>query len=117
MALYNDPLEAARKAMMPQRSPQSYFPAANLSTFSERDDLLKEAEGAFYGGGNVPPPPTPTPTPTPNGQFPAANNFQFPLNKTLQTPSLSRVNYFSSPVQLPSLDALEKLRAQYGWNT
>lgn len=32
---------------------------------SEREDLLKEAENAFYGGGQVQPPPSPTPSPTP----------------------------------------------------
>lgn len=32
---------------------------------SEREDLLKEAEASFYGGGQAMPTPTPTPTPLP----------------------------------------------------
>jgi hypothetical protein len=37
---------------------------------SEREDLLNQIEGTFYGGGHAIPSPTPTPTPVPRS-FPA----------------------------------------------
>ena len=38
----------------------------------ERDDLLKDTEDTFYGGGHGQPRPTPTPTPQPTRFFPVS---------------------------------------------
>jgi hypothetical protein len=51
-----------------QQAPPAPINAVNQARpylASEREDLLNQIEGAFYGGGNAPPPPTPTPTPVP----------------------------------------------------
>lgn len=59
----SDPLSAALKKTF--NSPSgSFFPAAQKMVQNDRQDLLKETENAFYGGGQSQPTPTPTPTPT-----------------------------------------------------
>lgn len=57
---YGDPVEAAKQKMIPKNG--SFFPAVNMRLFNDRTDLAKEAENAFYGGGNAS---APTPTPMP----------------------------------------------------
>lgn len=59
--MYGDPVEAAKRRMIPQNG--SFFPAANMRLFDDRGDLFKDTEAAFYGGGNAP---TPSPTPVPS---------------------------------------------------
>ena len=45
---------------------------------NDRNDLLKDTEDTFYGGGQVPPPPSPTPSPTPVGRLAKRRAFMPP---------------------------------------
>lgn len=56
-----DPLSAALKKTFAAPSGGSYFPAANIAQ-NDRQDLLKDADNAFFGGGQLQPTPTPTPS-------------------------------------------------------
>lgn len=96
MALYDDPIEAARRRMFPQQTNRSFFPAVNQRLFDDRSDLLKDADAMFYGGGNAPPTPTPTPTPRPRSYF------GFNLNPLFQTPSTTSNPYRPTPTPTPT---------------
>ena len=82
--MYEDPIEAARKRMMPGTN-QSFFPAVQR-LFDDRSDLNnmlnQTPETAFLG-----PTPTPTPTPVPRANFgfqgfrpQNVSQFNFPSN-------------------------------------
>src|SRR6267154_5710142 len=92
-----DLIDIAKRTMIAPRANQSYFP--NL--FSERDDLLKDADNAFYGGGQVQPTPTPapSPTPTPRSYFSGVpnGNIANPGQSTFMQPTTPKLNNFSLP--------------------
>lgn len=53
--------------LLPPNTPNILMNTKALPRFAgERDDLLKDAEDTFYGGGNAP---RPTPTPTPQTKY------------------------------------------------
>jgi hypothetical protein len=55
----------AYQAQQPTSTPINAVNQARPYLASEREDLLNQIEGTFYGGGQAPPTPTPIPTPVP----------------------------------------------------
>lgn len=130
---YDDPIEAARRRMMP--TGQSFFPAVQR-LFDDRSDLnsmLNQTPETAYLG-TPPATPTPTPTPAPRSYFgfqgfqPRLQNnpqFNIPTTTGLQqfvpptaTPTpVKPSNINLAQLILPSRHELDNLSAQYGWNT
>ena len=109
--MYEDPIEAARKRMMPTAG-QSFFPAVQR-LFDDRSDLLQAADNTFYGGGNAPPPPTPTPTPRPKSYFQVPPNSQFNYSSNFGAIPISRPAPQPTPI---SQNSWQDWHARYGFN-
>jgi hypothetical protein len=110
-----DPLLAAQRQLVPLRTNQSFFPAANLNRFSDQSDLLRDADNAFYGGGQAPiPTPTPTATPAPRSYF-SLNQLgaqsSLPINQQPQNQQ-PQYNFGFNGLRNQTQDWLR----QYGWS-
>lgn len=95
MADGNDPLSAALKRTFAPNT-GSYFPAARQMLIAgERDDLLKDIDSTFYGGGQAPnPTPTPTPPVKPHQMSLAQLYDHFGVDNPFRMPNnFGRVNY------------------------
>ena len=107
--MYEDPIEAARKRMMPSAG-QSFFPAVQR-LFDDRTDLLRDTENTFYGGGTAPPP-TPTPTPRPKSYFQVPPNSQFNYSSNFGAIPISRPAPQPTPI---SQNSWQNWQARYGF--
>jgi hypothetical protein len=59
--------------LLPSNTPNILMNTKALPRFAgERDDLLRDTEDTFYGGGHGQPRPTPKPTPQPTKYFPVS---------------------------------------------
>lgn len=118
MALYDDPLDAARKRMFPQQVGQSFFPAVNQRLFDDRSDLQgmlnQTPETSFLS--NAPPSPTPTPTPTPRSYFGGGyrNTTGFQGNVPTMTPP--RQFNFGLGMNRGFQNTFEEWQKRYGFN-
>ena len=110
--MYEDPIEAARKRMMPTAG-QSFFPAVQrlFDDRSELNGMLNQSpETSFLG---TPPAPTPTPTPRPKSYFQVPPNSQFNYSSNFGAIPISRPAPQPTPI---SQNSWQDWHARYGFN-